>query len=324
MKKISLFTPCYNEEDNVLSLYHEVAGVMATLPQYDYEYVFIDNCSTDRTAEILQELAASDKRVKVILNVKNFGPARSGFHGFMQTDGDASICLACDFQDPPEMIPEFIKKWEAGYKVVWGQKIGSNESRLMYAVRSLYYKIIKLFSDIPQYEQITGFGLYDREVMDLIRAAEDPSPNLRNMVAEFGYDVGLITFRQPLRRAGKSSYNFFRYFTIAMTSLVNTSKVPLRMATFLGFFLAVICFLIGMFYLVLKLTRWYSFDIGMAPLVIGLFFLGAVQLVCIGIIGEYIGEILTRVTKRPMVVEKRRINFEEDGAVAREKAQTKR
>lgn len=310
MKKISLFTPCFNEEENIKNMYDAVSNVMATLPEYDYEYVFIDNCSQDKTTKILKEIAKNDNRVKVILNVKNFGPGRSGTYGFMQTSGDASICLACDFQDPPEMIPEFIRKWEEGYKVVWGKKKDSDEGRLMFAVRSLYYKIIKLFSDVPQYEHVTGFGLYDKEVLEWIRKANDPNPNLRNMIADFGYKVAFIEYHQPKRRAGKSSYNFYRYFDTAMNSLINTSRTPLRMATFTGFILSGVCFSIGLFYLILKMVFWNSFILGTAPLVVGVFFLGSIQMLFIGIIGEYIGEILTRITNRPLVVEKERINFE--------------
>lgn len=310
MKKISLFTPCYNEEENIKNMYNAVSSVMATLPQYDYEYVFIDNCSQDKTPEILKEIAKEDNRVKAIFNERNFGPGRSGTYGFMQTSGDASICLACDFQDPPEMIPEFIRKWEEGYKVVWGKKKDSDEGRLMFAVRSLYYKIIKSFSDVPQYDNVTGFGLYDKEVLDWIRKANDPNPNLRNMIADFGYKVAFVDYHQAKRKAGKSSYNFYRYFDTAMNSLINTSRTPLRMATFTGFILSGICFLIGLFYLILKLVFWNSFILGTAPLVVGVFFLGSIQMLFIGIIGEYIGEILTRITNRPLVVEKDRINFD--------------
>ena len=312
MKKISLFTPCYNEEGNVRQLYEKVTEVMRQLPQYEYEYVLIDNCSTDNTRTILREIAAQDKRVKVIMNVKNFGPSRSGSYGFFQTSGDVSICFACDFQDPPELIPEFIKKWEEGYKVVWGKKKGSEENKIMYLVRKLYYKIIKSMAESEQYEDVTGFGLYDKQVMDLMRKCNDPTPNFRNLIADFGYEVGMVEYHQPARRAGKSSYNFFRYFNTAMTSMITTSKLPLRMATTVGLMVAMLSFVVGLVYLVLKLMFWNSFNIGLAPLVIGMFFLGAVQIIFIGIVGEYVGEILTRLMDRPRVVESERINFEEE------------
>lgn len=310
MKTISIFTPCYNEEGNVYEMYLAVTKIMKNLPEYDYEYIFIDNCSKDKTPVILRNIAANDSHVKVIYNLRNFGPSRSGFHGFMQTKGDASICLACDFQDPPELIPKFIRMWESGYKVIWGKKIDSDESKLMYVTRTLYYKFIKAFSDVPQYEHTTGFGLYDKEVMDIMQDISDPLPNIRNLIPEFGYDIGIIDYHQPKRHKGKSSYNFFRYFNVALTSMVNTSKIPLRIASFIGFCCSIISFLIGLYYFISKLINWNNFDAGMAPIIIGLFFLGSVQLIFIGILGEYIGEILARVTKRPLVVEKERLNFD--------------
>lgn len=312
MKKISLFTPCYNEEGNVYSLYQKVTEVMKQLPQYDYEYIFIDNCSTDNTASILQKMAAEDKRIKVIFNQKNFGPSRSGSYGFFQTSGDVSICLACDFQDPPELIPKFVEKWEQGAKVVWGKKEGSDESRLMYATRCLYYKIIKGMADNEQYENVTGFGLYDKEVVDMLRKYAGPSPNFRNMISEFGYDIEFIQYHQPKRKSGHSSYNLFKYMNIALNDMVNTSRLPLRMATFIGMIVAVVSFVIAVFYLVLKLMYWEQYDIGTATLVIGMFFIGAVQIMFIGIVGEYVGEILLRMSDKPMVVEKGRLNFDPD------------
>ncbi len=309
MKKISLFTPCYNEEGNVYALYRKVTEVMKQLPQYSYEYIFIDNHSTDKTPDILRKIALEDKRVKVIFNIRNFGPSRSGSYGFYQTEGDVSICLACDFQDPPELIPEFIKKWEEGYKVVWGKKTGAAENRIMYGIRCLYYKIIKKFAESEQYENVTGFGLYDREVMDLFRQMNDPTPNFRNLVGEFGYSVAMVEYFKPERKSGKSSYNFFRYYNDAINSLVVTSRAPLRMATFIGLVTAAVSFVIGIVYLLLKIFFWNSFDIGQAPLVCGFFFLGAIQLIFLGVIGEYIGEILARQMNRPLVIEKERMNF---------------
>ncbi len=311
MKTISLFTPCYNEEGNVYALYKKVTEVMKNLPEYEYEYIFIDNASTDNTQNILRKMAKEDKRVKVIFNVRNFGPSRSGSYGFFQTSGDVSICLACDFQDPPELIPEFIRKWEEGYKVVWGKKLDSEESKLMYAFRLLYYKIVKSMAESVQYDNVTGFGLYDKEVMDLLRNSNDPTPNFRNLIGEYGYEVGMVEYHQPKRKAGKSSYNFFKYYSVAVNSLITTSRIPLRVATFLGTIVAGLSFAVGVVYFVLKLIFWNSFSFGIAPLVSGLFFLGAVQLLFIGVLGEYIGEILVRQMNRPLVVEKERINFEE-------------
>lgn len=312
MKKISLFTPCYNEKGNVQELYERVTEVMKELPTYEYEYVFIDNCSTDGTQDILRNIASKDKRVKVIFNQKNFGPSRSGSYGFFQTSGDVSICFACDFQDPPELIPEFIKKWEEGYKVVWGQKDGSDENHLMYAIRCLYYKIIKGMADNEQYENVTGFGLYDKEVMKLLERYAGPTPNFRNMISEYGYEIAFVKYHQPKRKTGHSSYSLIKYFNVALNDMVNTSRLPLRLATYAGAIISVICFIIAIFYLILKIVYWDVYNIGMATLVIGMFFLGGIQIMFIGIVGEYVGEILNRMSEKPMVVEKERLNFEEN------------
>lgn len=311
MLKISILTPCYNEEENVQEMYETVKQVMSTLPQYTYEHLFIDNCSLDHTASQLRNIAKADNRVKVILNERNFGPGRSGSYGFFQTSGDATICLACDFQDPPELIPEYIRKWEQGHKVVWGMKTASKEKGLMFNVRTLYYNIIQKFSDVKQYKHVTGFGLYDKSVVSALRELNEPSPNFRNLIAELGYDIAFIEYVQAERKRGKSSYNFFRYFDTAMKALVNTSQVPLRIVTFLGFVLSALSFCVGLVYLILKLVFWNSFNAGTAPILIGIFFLGAIQIFFIGVLGEYIGEILTRVTKRPLVTVKECINFDE-------------
>ena len=311
-KKISLFTPCYNEEGNVRQLYERVTEIMQGLPDYDYEYVLIDNCSTDRTPEILRGIAAHDSRVKVIFNLRNFGPSRSGSYGFFQTTGDCSICFACDFQDPPELIPEFIRHWEEGSKVVWGQKDGSDENRLMYGVRCMYYKTIKAMASTEQYENVTGFGLYDREVMDLLRKYAGPTPNFRNMIPEFGYPVYFVKYHQPVRKVGKSSYTLFRYINMALNDMVNTSRLPLRFATFIGAIVAGCALFAAVYYLILKLRFWDSYDLGTATMIIGMFFIGAVQLFSIGILGEYIGEVLERMNNKPMVIERERLNFDED------------
>lgn len=324
-KTISLFTPCYNEEGNVWELYQQVTGVMKQLPQYDYEYIFIDNHSTDNTPNILRKIAREDKHIKVIFNVKNFGPSRSGAYGFFQTSGDVSICLACDFQDPPELIPEFIKKWEQGYKVVLGKKTKTEEKGFISIARKLYYKIIKTFSDSIQYEDVTGFGLYDKQVVKLLMEANEPNPNFRNLIGEFGYNVGFVEYFQPLRKKGKSSYNISKYFDVAMTSLVTASRAPLKFAVFGGVIVSVISFFVGLLYLIMKLIFWNSFSIGVAPILIGIFFMGAIQLFFIGILGEYIGEILLRLMNRPLVVEEERINFPviEDDNTIRDKETNK-
>lgn len=309
-KMISLFTPCYNEEENIDLLYSEVKKVMDQLTQYDFEYVLIDNASADRTVEKIKAIAEQDSRVKLIVNQKNFGPGRSGAYGFMQTTGDVSICFAADLQDPPALIPEFLKKWEEGYKVVWGRKDGDEEKGLIRFCRKMYYKIIQDFSSEQQYANVSGFGLYDREVMDLIRDVQDPIPNFRHLIADFGYEVGFVDYVKPNRIHGKSSYNFWRYYNTAMDSLISTSTVPLRLATMIGFVLAMITFIIGLFYLIFKLFFWNSFSVGSAPMLIGTFFIGSILLFFIGLVGEYVGSVLIRVTKRPLVVEKERVNFE--------------
>ena len=296
-----------------MRLYQKVTDIMReSLPQYNYEYIFIDNCSTDKTPQILRQIAENDHRVKVIFNLRNFGPSRSGSYGFFQTSGDASICFACDLQDPPELIPEFVRRWEEGNKVVWGQKTSSDENHFMYSVRCLYYKIIKSMSRHEQYENVTGFGLYDKEVMDLLRKYSGPTPNFRNMISEFGYPVSFVQYHQPKRTAGKSSYNFFRYLNIAINDMVNTTRLPLRFATLFGAGVAFLSILVAVFYLILKLLYWESYNIGTATMIIGMFFIGAVQLMFIGIVGEYVGEILNRMSEKPMVIEKERLNFEEE------------
>lgn len=311
MKKISIFTPCYNEEGNIYDLCMAVKKAMLQLPQYDYEHVISDNASTDGTWKILQELAAKDKHIKVIENQRNFGPGRSGTYGFFQTTGDVSICLACDFQDPPELIPVFVSKWEEGYKVVWGHKTASEESKLMYSVRSLYYKIIQFFSDVKQYDQVTGFGLYDKEVIELMRKSNEPNPNFRNLIAEYGYDVGFIEYTQPKRKAGKSSYNFFAYFDTAINSLVNTSTKPLKLATFSGLAMIMFSCIMVLLLTLKKVFARNSSTLKTIPLFTGIIFIGGIHLTFLGVIGEYIGEILARVKHTPLVVEKCRINFEE-------------
>ncbi len=309
MKHISVMTPCYNEEGNVENIYHAVREEFGKLPQYTYEHIFIDNYSTDRTRQILRKLAAQDKNVKVIFNARNFGPNRSGSYGMLQGSGDALICIVCDMQDPPEMIPSFLEKWEEGYKVVLGQKKKSKENILMFQVRKLYYRIMDWLSDTPQYEGVTGYGLFDREVLETIGWMDDPDPYIRGLVPELGYKTYLLAYTQNRREFGKSSYNFNRYFDFAVTGLTHVSKKPLRIATLAGFAMSGLSFLIALAYLVLKLLFWYEFTMGTAPILIGMFMLGSIQLAFIGVIGEYVGAILTRVTKRPMVVEEERINF---------------
>lgn len=308
-KHISIMTPCYNEEGNIENLYNAVKQQFAKLPQYTYEHIFIDNYSTDRSRDILRQLADKDSNVKVILNARNFGPNRSGSYGMLQATGDALICIVCDLQDPPELISQFLKKWEEGYKVVLGQKLKSKENPLMFQVRKLYYRIINWLSETPQYEGVTGYGLFDKEFLETMRWMDDPDPYIRGLVPDLGYKTYLLQYTQNKREFGKSSYNFSRYFDFAITGVTHVSKKPLRIATLAGLIMSGVSFVIALLYLILKLIFWNSFAMGTAPILIGMFFLASVQLAFIGVIGEYIGAILTRVTKRPMVVEEERINF---------------
>lgn len=309
MKHISVMTPCYNEEGNIMNIYTAVKEQFAKLPQYTYEHIFIDNYSTDASRDILRDLASKDKNVKVILNAMNFGPNRSGTYGMLQGTGDALICIVCDLQDPPEMIPMFLEKWEQGYKVVMGQKTKSKENPVMYKIRKLYYKIMAWLSESEHLTNVTGYGLFDKEVLDMIAWMDDPDPYIRGLITQLGYKWCLVEYTQEERKEGVSSYNFSRYFDFAITGLTHVSKKPLRIATLLGFIMSGISFFIAFMYLVLKLLYWDSFELGTAPILIGMFLLGSIQLAFIGVIGEYIGAILTRITKRPMVVEEERLNF---------------
>ena len=309
MKLISIVTACYNEEDNVRELYQQVKEVFSKLPANHYEQIFIDNASKDRTVPILKEIAAKDKNVKIIANTRNFGHIRSPFHGLLQTSGDAVISMVADLQDPPSLIPELIKKWEEGYKIVIGVKKQSKESRLMFTIRKLFYSIIGTLSEIEQVKNFTGFGLYDKRIIEILRSIDDPYPYFRGLIADIGYDICRIEYVQPKRKKGRTKNNFYSLYDMAMLGITNYSKIPLRLATFLGFCAAALSFLIALGYLIYKLVFWQRFQLGIAPLVIGIFFFSAVQLFFIGIIGEYIGAIHTQVLKRPLVIEKERINF---------------
>jgi glycosyltransferase involved in cell wall biosynthesis len=308
-KKITVVTPCFNEEENVRPLCEALAQVMALAPQYDYEHLFIDNDSKDGTQKILRELAARDPHVKAIFNIRNFGHIRSPYHGILQSDSAATILMVSDFQDPPELILEFLKKWEEGFKVVIGVKNESNESMVMFALRKAYYKFVNRLSDVELVKNFTGFGLYDRVVVELLRKIDDPYPYFRGLISELGFPSCKISFRQPTRRRGITKNNFYTLYDIAMLGITNHSKVPLRMATMAGFGLSMFSLFLAIVYFILKLLFWTSFSLGSAPVVIGLFFFSSVQLFFIGIIGEYVGSIQTQVLKRPLVVEKERIGF---------------
>jgi len=321
MKTISIVTPCYNEQANVEELYRRVRNVMAGLGNYRYEHIFIDNCSQDRTVEILKGIASRDTNVKLIVNARNFGHIRSPMHAFYQTTGDAVVGMVADLQDPPEMLPEFIRKWEEGYFMVLAIKTTSEENALMFWIRKRYYRLVSRLSSIQTFENFTGFGLYDRRVVDIVKGFDDPYPYFRGMVGEIGLPHAAIPFNQPRRARGITKNNFYTLYDMAMLGITNLSKVPLRFVTFSGFATAALCIIVAFAYLVYKLFFWNAFSVGIAPLVIGIFFFGSVQLISVGILGEYIGSIHTRVYKRPLVVERERVNFEyEPGLPAAEAA----
>ena len=309
MTLISVVTPCYNEEENVEKLFQAVNDVFTKLDGYTHEHIFIDNASTDRTASILRELANKHRHLRVILNTQNFGWLRSPFHGLLQGSGMATIYLPADFQEPPDQIPRFMEEWEKGYKVVLGVKTGSKENRLLYLARRLYYSIVRRIAEVDHIDNFHGFGLYDRDFVDVLKRIDAPNPYFRGLVSEFGYDMTRVEYVQNKREHGKTSASFYKLYDAAMLGFVTHSKVPLRVATFLGFIVALLSFISGLVYLAYKLLFWDWFETGVAPLVIGFFFFAAVQLIFIGVIGEYIGAIYTQVLSRPLVIEKGRINF---------------
>ncbi len=308
MTKISVVTPCFNEAGNLKELYERIRLAMQELP-YEYEHLIIDNASTDGSVEVLRELAAHDKRVKVILNTRNFGHIRSPFYGLLQARGDAVIAMSSDLQDPPERIPDFLRKWEEGFKVVVGVKTRSQEPGLFYFLRSVYYRVLRALSDVDLIDNFTGFGLYDQQVVEILRQCNDPYPYFRGLIADLGFEHAQVAFDQPRRKRGVTKNNFYTLYDMAMLGVTSYTKVPLRLATLLGFASAAFSFLIGSMYLVYKLVNWANFSLGLAPVIIGLFFLGSVQLFFLGIVGEYIGSIYTLAIRRPLVIEKGRINF---------------
>lgn len=315
MPRITITLPCFNEEGNLRELYRRLLDVtQAYREKYEFEFLFIDNASTDGTLEVLRDLAAGDARVKVIVNARNFGHIRSPYYGLLQAEGDAVVCMATDLQDPPELLPEFLAKWEEGYRVVVAVKSKSEESFLFYSLRSLYYRVLRRLSDTELIEHFTGFGLYDRRVMDVLRQLDDPYPYFRGLIADIGFKSAKIPFLQPTRKRGITKNNFYTLFDMAMLGFTSHSKLPLRLATFLGFTSGVISFLVGLFYLGYKLANWNGFTVGVAPLVIGLFFFASIQLVFLGVVGEYVGAIHTYVQKRPLVTEAERINFDAPAA----------
>lgn len=313
MKKISVLIPCYNEEENVVPISEAVIDIITReLPEYDYELLFIDNDSTDNTRPLLRSLCAGNKKIRAIFNARNFGQFNSPYYGILQVTGDCVISMVADFQDPVELIPKYVHEWENGYKIVIGIKTSSKENPVMYWLRSGYYKLIRKLSDVEQIEHFTGSGLYDRQFIEVLRKLDDPTPFLRGIVAELGFKRKEIPYEQPKRRAGKTHNNFYKLYDAAMLSFTSYTKAGLRLATIFGAVCSGISLLVAFIYLILKLRYWYWFQAGMAPLLIGMCFLGSVQIFFIGLVGEYIMSINTRVMHRPLVVEEERLNFDSD------------
>jgi glycosyltransferase involved in cell wall biosynthesis len=312
MKKISVMIPCYNEEENVVPISRAVTNIISEhLPDYDYELLFIDNCSKDCTRELLRSICAENPKIRAIFNSKNFGQFNSPYYGMMQTTGDCTVTICCDFQDPVEMIPTFVREWENGYKIVCGIKSSSRENRIMRFFRTCYYKIIKKMSDVEQIEHFTGFGLYDKSFIDTLRNLNDPIPFIRGIVAELGPKRKDIPYEQQKRRAGKTHNNFYTLYDAAMLSFTSYTKVGMRIATFVGSIFSIISILAAIFYFIMKLTNWKTFPAGNIPILLAVLVLGSIQILFIGILGEYILSINKRVMNRPLVVEEERINFKE-------------
>ena len=311
MKKISIMVPCYNEEENVVPMSEALVKTLTEMEGYDYEIVFIDNCSVDNTRELLRGICEKNKKIRAIFNSKNFGQFNSPYYGLCQTTGDCTISVCCDFQDPLELIPTFVKEWENGYKIVCGIKTSSKESKIMYFLRSIYYKTIKKFSSVEQIEHFTGFGLYDKSFIDVLRNLGDPTPFIRGIVAELGPKMKQIEYEQPKRRAGKTSNNFSSLYDAAMLSFTSYTKIGVRVATFSGIFMSAISVLLGLVALIMKIIAPAKFFLtGTAPILLLILFVGGIQLFFIGFLGEYIMNMNKRIMNRPLVVEEERINFD--------------
>ncbi len=312
-KKISIVIPCYNEEENVRELYRKTKEILkAKLAEYSYEILFIDNDSRDRTREHLREICSGDAQVRAIFNAKNFGQFNSPYYGMCQAAGDCAILVACDFQDPLELIPEFVEEWEHGYKIVCGIKTASRENKAMRFLRTCYYRTIKRMSDIEQIEHFTGFGLYDRSFLEVLRNLDDPTPFLRGIVAELGFRRKDIPYEQQKRAAGKTHNNWATLYDAAMLSFTSYTKVGLRIATIIGSVFSGISLMIAFAYLIMKLIHWERFVAGTIPVLLAVCILGSVQIFFIGLLGEYILSMNKRIMKRPLVIEEERINFESD------------
>lgn len=314
MKTITIVVPTYNEEANIQSIYDRVQEVFAaSLSDYGMQLLFIDNDSQDGTRALIRGLAEKDERVQAIFNATNFGFSKSCFHGLSQAEGDCAVLMFADMQDPPEVIPEMVRKWEEGYKIVLGIKSKSRENRLMYLIRSVYYGILEKISETEHIRQYDGFGLYDAAFVEQLRKLRDPMPYLRGLVAEIGYRHAEVEYTQELRKAGKSTFSLMKYYDVAMLGITSSSKIVMRMATFLGMGLGVVCMIVTIITFILKLCNWQYFNAGTAAIIVGIFFIGAVQLFFLGFLGEYILNINVRTMNHPIVLEEERINLKRDG-----------
>jgi glycosyltransferase involved in cell wall biosynthesis len=309
-KRISIVAHCYNEEENIEELHERLSAVMAEMPHYDYEIVLMDNASVDGTQRVIRERAAKDPKLKAIFNVRNFGHIRSPYHGILQAEGDAVVVMASDLEDPPELIPHLLREWERGFKVVAAVRRSTEERGLYPLVRRAYYSALQKLSEVEQVQNYTGFGVYDRRVVSLLRQIHDPYPYLRGLVGELGFPIAQVPFDKPYRRRGISKGTFYVYLDMALLGIVNHSKLPLRIAALVGFGLSAASFLAGGFYLIRKLLYWDTMQIGIAPVAVGLFFIMGVVLAMLGLVGEYVALIVTHILNRPIVVEKERLNFE--------------
>jgi len=310
MKIISIVTPCFNEEKNVEELYNEIKKTFKQLKKYKYEHIFIDNSSTDNTVEILKKIASKDKKLKIIVNSRNFGMANSPYYAKLQAKGDAIIPVVADMQTPAECIPKFINKWEQGFPVVLGVRSDSHEAFLMKSLRKLYYKIISKFSDVEQFENFTGFGLFDKKIISILKDMDNPAPYFRGLISEIGFEKATVEYVQPNRKNGRSNIGLYTLFDYAMLGITSHSKIPLRLTVIFGFFTSLISLFFGFFYLIRKLIYWDTFSLGLAPAIIGIFIFFSIQMIFLGILGEYVGFIHTQVQNKPLVIEKERINFD--------------
>lgn len=305
---ITIITPTYNEEENIVDLYYAIKKEFKNL-KYDYEHLVIDNSSSDKTVDLLRPLAKKDKKLKIIINARNFGHTKSPYYALTQTDSDAVILIAADFQDPPALITKFIKSWERGFKIALAVKESSQENFVMFNIRKFFYNLISKISDIELIKNATGAGIYDRDVINVLKALQEPNPYFRGLLCEIGYPIDKITFKQPKRNKGITKNNFYTLYDLALLGITNHSKVPIRVMSIVGFTLSILSIFVAIIFLILKVLFWDAFDLGTAPIIIGIFFFGAIQTFCLGLIGEYIGSIHTNVRNFPLVVEKERINF---------------